>query len=454
MAEAQSALLYTDEGWYSGAAMHRFQTGHWLTEGDYNPAVLMPVCDIIKFTVFKTFGFGIVSARLTTLFFFFLLALCLFFIIKKFYSSMVALASVLYLMTNFYTFSWSRLATLDIPMAAISALSLLIAISFSNAPALAITIFSAIVFVFSVLTKTTAIFTIPAILYVISTRQKYLNNRVTHGLIFCLIVGMLLLAYYSWAQSTFPADFRFVKDLVQTSRLELQPLLILKRFARSLLKPFVVDWLVYPTLLIISALFFILRKEFRNDRAVRVSFVWILSCALCLASSPYSPPRYYTLFIVPILLLFSKIFSLAFQERRKRRDHFIFATVFIVVLGIGTIRIVAYITAPKYSYIEMATGIKKHLDDSLIQPPVVLGDLAPSLGLVIAPITPISIIGSKPLSWKIDQLNPTYFISLGESADEIRMLSHYYLIEKLASYDVFDNYAGNRVFFYRLTRKN
>src|SRR5579883_491280 len=43
---------FTDEGWWSSAAVMQSVTGHWLVAGDYNPAVALPVWPILLTVLF------------------------------------------------------------------------------------------------------------------------------------------------------------------------------------------------------------------------------------------------------------------------------------------------------------------------------------------------------------------------------------------------------------------
>src|ERR1700710_1588577 len=60
-----SGDLYTDEGWYANAAIRDIVSGEWYLPGDFNPAVTLPVGQLLQRAAFGVFGLGLIPARLT-----------------------------------------------------------------------------------------------------------------------------------------------------------------------------------------------------------------------------------------------------------------------------------------------------------------------------------------------------------------------------------------------------
>jgi Dolichyl-phosphate-mannose-protein mannosyltransferase len=54
---------YTDEGWYSNAAIEAFLRGSWYVPGDFNTAVALPVWPFLEWIVFHFTGVSVVAAR-------------------------------------------------------------------------------------------------------------------------------------------------------------------------------------------------------------------------------------------------------------------------------------------------------------------------------------------------------------------------------------------------------
>jgi hypothetical protein len=54
---------YTDEGWYANAAIRHQQTGSWYMQGDFNPAVVLPVWPVLVGVLFHFTGVSLVALR-------------------------------------------------------------------------------------------------------------------------------------------------------------------------------------------------------------------------------------------------------------------------------------------------------------------------------------------------------------------------------------------------------
>ena len=65
-----SAALYTDEGWYSNAAINYIISGNWYIPGHPNLVVNQPVGQIIQAIMFSILGMSLSTARLTIVLFF------------------------------------------------------------------------------------------------------------------------------------------------------------------------------------------------------------------------------------------------------------------------------------------------------------------------------------------------------------------------------------------------
>ena len=68
---------YTDEGWYGNAAIRAHLFGHWYVPGDFNPAPAVPVWPFLEWILFFFTGVSVQAARgLAVAFFFANLVLC------------------------------------------------------------------------------------------------------------------------------------------------------------------------------------------------------------------------------------------------------------------------------------------------------------------------------------------------------------------------------------------
>lgn len=155
---------YTDEGWYGNAAVRAHLFGNWYLRGDFNPAPAVPVWPFLEWVVFSFTGVTIVAARGLAVAFFFsnlLLSYCL---LRERGSRWMALLAVTLLVTSPFLYCFSRLAILE-PMLTtltLAALNLAVRLARFRRPVL-ISIAIGLIFTLMMLSKTTAVFLLPAL---------------------------------------------------------------------------------------------------------------------------------------------------------------------------------------------------------------------------------------------------------------------------------------------------
>ena len=79
-----SGALYTDEGWYSNAAVRYMISENWYSNGDFNPSINQPFGQFLQLITLSILGVSLFSARFTTVIAFILLLVFIFFLIKIF----------------------------------------------------------------------------------------------------------------------------------------------------------------------------------------------------------------------------------------------------------------------------------------------------------------------------------------------------------------------------------
>ena len=155
---------YTDEGWYSNAAVRAHLFGQWYVPGDFNPAPAVPVWPFIEWLLFFFTGVNIEAARgLAIAFFFANLILC-YALLRPRTPKWVALLALTLMVTSPFLYCFSRLAILE-PMLTtlmLAALNLTVRLPRMRHPA-AISAGVGVLFTLMMLTKTTAVFLLPAI---------------------------------------------------------------------------------------------------------------------------------------------------------------------------------------------------------------------------------------------------------------------------------------------------
>ncbi len=155
---------YTDEGWWANAAVRAHLFGNWYMPGDFNPAPAVPVWPFLEWIVFCFTGVTITAARgLAVAFFFANLALT-YALLRSRGPRWMALLAVTLLVTSPFLYCFSRLAILE-PMLiclTLAVLNLAIRIHAFRRP-IRVSIAIGVLFTLMMLTKTSAVFLLPAI---------------------------------------------------------------------------------------------------------------------------------------------------------------------------------------------------------------------------------------------------------------------------------------------------
>ncbi|MGD0829579.1 MAG: glycosyltransferase family 39 protein [Terracidiphilus sp.] len=155
---------YTDEGWYGNAAIRAHLFGNWYLPGDFNPAPAVPVWPFLEWVLFFFTGVTVQAARGLAIGFFFLNLLLSYLLLRARGARWMALLALTLIVTSPFLYAFSRLAILEPSLTALTLSALNLAVRLPRfrrpwAASAVIGLFFALMF----LTKTTAIFLLPAL---------------------------------------------------------------------------------------------------------------------------------------------------------------------------------------------------------------------------------------------------------------------------------------------------
>jgi 4-amino-4-deoxy-L-arabinose transferase-like glycosyltransferase len=155
---------YTDEGWYGNAAVRAHLFGNWYLPGDFNPAPAVPVWPLLEWLLFFFTGVSLAAARGLAVLFFFLNLFLSYMLLRTRAPRWVGLLALTLLVTSPFLYCFSRLAILEPMLAAftLAALNLAVRLPRLRRPLLA-SIAIGLLYTLMMLTKTTAVFVLPAL---------------------------------------------------------------------------------------------------------------------------------------------------------------------------------------------------------------------------------------------------------------------------------------------------
>jgi hypothetical protein len=155
---------YTDEGWYGNAAVRAHLFGNWYMQGDFNPAVALPVWPFLEWVLFWVTGVTIEAARGLAVAFFFVNLLLSYLLLRANGARWTALLAVTLVVTSPFLYCFSRLAILEplLTTLTLGALNLAVRLPRLRRPMWAAAGIG-LLFALMMLTKTTAVFLLPAL---------------------------------------------------------------------------------------------------------------------------------------------------------------------------------------------------------------------------------------------------------------------------------------------------
>jgi hypothetical protein len=155
---------YTDEGWYGNAAVRAHLFGNWYLPGDFNPAAAVPVWPFLEWILFFATGVSVQAARGLAVAFFFANLLLSYLLLGTRGPRWMALLAVTMLVSSPFLYCFSRLAILEPLMTTLTlgALNLAVRLPRFRRP-VPVSAGIGLVFTLMMLTKTYAVFLLPAL---------------------------------------------------------------------------------------------------------------------------------------------------------------------------------------------------------------------------------------------------------------------------------------------------
>jgi len=448
-----SGVLFTDEGWFANAALRHYISGEWYISGDVNHAIPMPLGHVLHRFTFSIFGIGLSSVRITAVVLFNVLVVATALLVRRHFGIFAALLTALLLVTNYVVFAYSRLAVMDLVGTSFVVCGLLAARGYRNHGArLPYLLLASVLIGAGALTKNTMVFAVPLLGY-LAWRQGR-SNRESLIFLFSSIILVLSLigGYQIVARTLFPEDIAYFEQTTLYAAIHhsfVDWLFYIPRLIYHM-KILGIDLIVLTVLS--TAIALIISDRYRRNLLIHIFIGYIAFYLVVLSSKAYSPPRYY----LPLIVPFAALCAMSCLELREwlyksRLRSFSIVPILpmIIVFGVslhGSGKIASYLSAPRYSFYQMAQEvggiIKKR--EGIVSKVVLLGSMADSVSIEIGtfPINPIK----DTLDLKLKKYHPQYLIGHRDEVVLETVKSNGGHVAELASWDVYSNYYnGKRV---------
>jgi len=464
-----TGVLYTDEGWWSRNAVAWIREGHWYIDDGYNPIVNLPVLPLLQVLWFKIFGISLAAARGLSAVCTLAISAMVYDFARRELSPRLALLAPFLILSSYPTFAFSRLALLEMPMILLILFSLWFATL--QKARMTTTLGAAILLAAAALTKTTALFAVPMVLFFIWARPTLTRSKVTHVCIWLFCFGVLYGAHYVvfvQGHSLSQESYQYFSDYNVSRKFHRTVFSVLQGPFRTLKYALPLFPLLLPSLF--AALFMLSRaKAYRTRLLFRIAALWSILSLGIFSASNYAAPRYFLVLIVPIALAIPLAIQQLHAKITSRESHALprafHRTIFLSTVSLSILlsltRIGLYLQAPSFTFISMASSVERYIEERHIaQQPlpsaVILGHFADSVALAV-PIKAVNDrMGFRPLPDRLETFSPGYYLSIGPIEDiggqRERLLTQHYILQLIQTFDVYQNNDyGKPVFFYQLT---
>ncbi len=478
---------YTDEGWYGDAAIRHMLFGHWYFLGDFNPGAALPVWPLLELIAFKIGGVSVTSARAFTLVVFAVTLVTFYVLIRRHVrarndhsgQSLAAPIAMLLLCASPFLFVFERMAILEPLLIALNALGLLAASYLCPLPPLQSrevhrstfsqtiksqlpTLLLTLLIPAAILTKTTAVFLLPSIAYMIWARAGYRLGPAIKLALPPFIGGIAVwLAYFVLiVRPHYLEDYRYLFSANAYTGISLEPLATV--VLNTLSDGMWMGHVLYPVFFVAVALTFFWRPRLLANPLVPALWLWIGGYFAFLAYHNNLQPRYYIVVAVPITI-FVAIAIDAFRQPRhpeqaslpRRVVEAILATAVILAIVVpDALQQVSFLRNSTYDFLAAAQSIRKIVLDDKTHPHLILSISGSDLTLMTGLPSIDDDFGTDDLDVRVKKYRPGWYIAWNDVEDDkADAITPLYNMERVAAYPVMDDPDRNLLIVYRLDPK-
>jgi hypothetical protein len=466
---------YTDEGWYGDAAARQVLFGSWYFPGDFNPAVALPIWPLMELALFKVTGVSVVAARALTLCVFAAAILGFYRLIVRHTRPrteasgrpLAAAITVLFFCASPYFFAFERLAILEPLLIALTVWALVAASHLHPLPLHPLqlrrwklwlpSIALGLLLVGMILTKTTAVFLLPAIAYMVWARAGYrLRPAIKLAAFPATLAVVLWLAYFLFlVKPHFLADFHYLFSANAYTGIMLQPLekVVLNTLADGM-------WMgpiLYPAFFIVLGLALFWHPRLLANPVFVALLLWAGGYFAFLGYHNNLQPRYYTVVAAPLTGMVALGID-AFRQASARRASIlggILAACAVLAIAVpDAVQMIGYVRHPEYTLLHAAQEVKSVVDSDPSHPQLILSISGSDLTMMTGLKSIDDDFGTMELADRVKAYRPGWYVAWNElDDDKMDALATIYRIQRVAAFPAMDDPDRNLLIVYRLDPK-
>jgi hypothetical protein len=451
---------YTDEGWYGNAAVRAHLFGHWYVQGDFNPAVATPVWPFLEWVLFFFTGVTPQAARGLAIAAFFLNLGLGYLLLRTSGSRWMALLALTLVATNPFLYCFSRLAILEpfLTTLTLTAMNLAVRLPRWRRPVPAAACIG-LLFTAMMLTKTTAIFLLPALAWamvapLVKAKKLALQCVLAAGTAFAA-------GYTAWMALVihrgFLGDYKYFFFINKYER------------PAGFLWPFVslwwsfhgglwIDRILIPLagVLILGAL--VCFRSFRGlflDPVFGSSLLAAAGYILFMTYQDHPQPRYFAVVAVFCFFLIAQLtealLGRAAQGAGWRAAGWITIGLIAVAVLLNGARTLSYAAHPEYTWVNAADELTRYIDAHPNGNRILLSVSGDEITLLTHLPALCDDFGTMELPDKVGKYQPGWYASWNDlDPGALADLHTHYSLEQAASFHAFDDRERNVLILFKL----
>ncbi len=456
---------YTDEGWYGDAAIRHYQLGHWYVSGDFNPAAALPVWPLLEALVFHFSGVSLVAARALTVAIFACILVVSWVLLARSpalreRAPAAATGAVVLLAVSPFCFVFTRMAILEPLLVLLTLLALLVARDARLGRPLRTVLLLGLLLPLLILTKTTAVFLLPAIAWMLFAALGYrVRPFLRVGLAAAGLGVMLWLAYFVLlVRPHFLLDYRYLfsaNAYTGMTRDNFLPVLI-----DTVRDGMWIGSVLYPAVLAALGLVLFSGRQLRDTPLIVSLALWIGGYAAFLAYHNNLQPRYYLVVAVPMTLLLplaiEQVLLPHLRGRLLRAGLGLAAAALLAGIVVpDALESIGYLRAPEYTLLRAAQQVRQVVEeqqrDDPTHNPLILSISGSEISLMTGLHSIDDDFGTLELPDRVRKYRPGWYVAWNQvDDDKMDALTPLFHLERVAAFPAMDDPDRNLLIVYRL----
>jgi hypothetical protein len=457
---------YTDEGWYGNAAIRAHLFGNWYLKGDFNPAPAVPVWPFLEWVLFFFTGVSLVATRALAVSFFVINLVLSYTLLRTRGSRWMALLALTLVATSPFLYAFSRLAILEPMLTAffLAALNLAVRMPRLKRP-IAASIFIGLLYTLMLLTKTSAAFLLPALVWAIwaafgrgtkwwmpsreairCTVATGLAAAISFGAWMALVAARGLLADYQY--------LFFINKYIKPREFYWPAVSLWWSFHGGLW----IDHVLIPLagivfLLILVTLRSKASKDLLLDPVFGASVLAAAGYILFMTYQNHPQPRYFT--VVGVFAFFALAQGAeALIKAGQRWTLWLGAgaiAVSAIAAGSNAATTLTYATHPEYTWVTAAQNLTRYIDTHPNRKRLLVSISGDEITLITHLPTLCDDFGTMDLNDKLGAFQPGWWATWNSiDPGTLEDLHTHFSLEQMASFPAFDDPDRNVLVLFKL----